>query len=298
MAGRNHKLKHSDKSINMKNMYKNSQVVLAAAAALFVTTVAQAQLISADIGSSAPSVGQYDQYQLSTGNSADFITAGGSYQDSYSAINSATEGGSYTPGSGYSAQTFTTPAAVNGGGFELNSISLAVVPFSGPSPGAGGSSPVVYNLGLYQVSGTSFTELATYTVTSSTAVPNNEGLFQNGYATSDWATIGGINQVLQPNTMYAYAIGAVNGGDYSHLSITTSGTYAGGTAAIIPPTEGLFGGYYQYFGLPTVPGALFASANAEATFDAALTPVNGVPEPSTIALGVMGAAALLFRRLK
>jgi hypothetical protein len=162
-----------------------------------------------DIGSAAPSPGTNDIFQLSTnGNTA--------WPNKPDGINY------YTDNYPVPGQTFTT------GTNAMNLVSVAIRT-GGLDAGGGYGTPSntpTYYLGIYSMSGSTATVLATF----SAANP--------GFTNGDWLQWSGINVSLATNSTYAYSFGRLLGsGGYVALAVATN-AYAGGEMALIPTNGG------------------------------------------------------------
>lgn len=167
--------------------------------------IAHAQTL-ADIGSTAPTPGTNDIYQLSTrGN-----------QTWPDGINYFTDN---NPPAG---QTFTT------GTNAMNLVSVAIKTAglnSGNGYGTPASTPT-YHLSLYSISNST----ATLLVTLSAANP--------GFTDGDWLQWSGLHVRLGPNQTYAFAFGSKpDSGGWAALAVATN-AYAGGEMATIPSGGG------------------------------------------------------------
>jgi hypothetical protein len=179
---------------------------------LLVATVLAGSLNAqtlADIGTAAPIPGTNDIFQLSTnGNTA--------YPNRPDGINY------YTDNSPVPGQTFTT------GTYAMNLVSVDIRTAGLDSGGGYGtpSNTPTYYLGIYSMSGSTATLLATF----SSANP--------GFTDGDWLKWSGISVSLATNTTYAYAFGRLPGsGGYVALAVATN-AYAGGEMALIPTNGG------------------------------------------------------------
>ena len=164
-----------------------------------------------DIGTSAPSPGTNDIYQLSTqGNTA--------YPNKPDGINY------YTDNSSPPGQTFTT------GTNAMRLVSVAIKT-AGLDSGGGYGTPATtptYYLSVYSMSGSTATLLLTVNA------PNP------GFTDGDWLKWSGLNVSLATNKTYAYSFGRQpsSSGGYVALAVATNNTYAGGEIALIPINGG------------------------------------------------------------
>lgn len=188
-------------------------VILAFAAILAVTLRAQTPIIS-DIGSSAPTPGPDDQYQLTTG--------GGSPDGLNYYFDNSTPPG----------QTFTTGS--NPGGYTLNTLAIGTAGNSGGSLPAGGQA---YTLYIYQVlNGTNATLIKTYVSQSSFS-----------FTDDDWLQWTNLGAPLLPNTQYAYTLHR-NSSGWENLANVSGNPYPGGEVCLIPAGGGTitFGSSHSY----------------------------------------------------
>ncbi|MGO8838034.1 MAG: cellulase family glycosylhydrolase [Limisphaerales bacterium] len=160
----------------------------------------------ADIGSSAPTPGINDLYQLSTNGNQKFPDTLNYYTDN-------------NPPAG---QTFTT------GTNAMRLVSVAIKT-AGLDSGGGYGTPATtptYYLSIYSMSGST----ATLLITFSAANP--------GFTDGDWLKWSGLNVPLGTNKTYAYSFGRQpSGGGYAALAVATN-AYAGGEIALIPTSGG------------------------------------------------------------
>ena len=176
--------------------------------AIGLAGVLHAQTLT-DIGSSAPSPGTNDIYQLSTqGNTAN--------PNKPDALNY------YTDNNPPPGQTFTTGTNA----MRLVSVAIKTAGLdSGGGYGTPASTPTYY-LSIYSVSGST----ASLLITVSAANP--------GFTDGDWLKWSGLNVPLGTNKTYAYAFGRQpSGGGYVALAVATN-TYAGGEIALVPISSG------------------------------------------------------------
>jgi hypothetical protein len=244
------------------------RILLTVALAGFAS-VASAQLGGSDLGSTAPTPGQYDISQL--------LTTGDTAQLNDGAINSFYD--NTTGGTGYVGTSFTTGA--NPGGYTLNSLAYK---FGGGQPvGYAGGNDVTLAGGwiitIYKLSGagnTTATPVYTNTVGAITG---------SGNTGADWIqTTGYAAPTLLPNTVYAWTIFLPNNEGYDDLAYATGKPYTGGGLCRIPPG----GGVVTYF----------PADNVSATFDIGLSaivaPLGGIDLGQTAPTpGVADASQLL-----
>jgi len=176
--------------------------------AIGLAGVLHAQTLT-DIGSSAPSPGTNDIYQLSTqGN-----TANPNKPDTLNY---------YTDNNPPAGQTFTT------GTNAMRLVSVAIKT-AGLDSGGGYGTPATtstYYLSIYSMSGSTATLLITVNA------PNP------GFTDGDWLKWSGLNVALGTNKTYAYAFGRQpSGGGYAALAVATN-AYADGEIALIPISGG------------------------------------------------------------
>ncbi|HEY4416781.1 MAG TPA: immunoglobulin domain-containing protein [Verrucomicrobiae bacterium] len=189
---------------------------------------AQAATIST-IGANAPVPGPDDQFQTNFIAAAISPPPGGGGFNYYMNANPS-------PG-----QTFTTGSSVNG--YVLNSLALYDADNTG-----GGFGNETFTLGIYSVSGSAATLVATYT---------SQSLLLTNFTWFQWTNLGAV---LQPNTQYAYAMWA-NGAGWCNLG-NTNASYAGGQVALVPRTGGTM--------------TFSSSSPWNASFDVGLTAITGV----------------------
>jgi autotransporter-associated beta strand protein len=209
------------------------------AAAMWAAPLAHAQTVATltDIGSSSPSPGSSDQYQLNS---------------SQTSLTSYTQ----PPGLNYyfdnaspPGETFTTGSSTTG--YTLNSVAVWTDGNSGSIPSGGQE----YQLYIYSVSG-STAALAAYYDSA------NNFTFTDG----DWLQWSGLSTVLLPNTQYAYTFHRVTAG-WEALGYTNGDPYTGGQICEIP-----IGGGAIIFPTNTV---YPVTSGYNAAFDVGLTPVPG-----------------------
>ncbi len=159
-----------------------------------------------DIGSTAPTPGPNDIYQLTAPTGAS--SPGG--------LNYYTDNGT-PPG-----QTFTTGSSPNG--YVLNSLAVLTAGNGGNLPAAG----QVYVLYLYSITGTSAKLL--YTI-------NSQPKFT--FTQTDWLQWTGLGITLQPNQQYAYAFGRIgSGAGWENMANVSGNLYAGGQVGLFPKAGG------------------------------------------------------------
>jgi hypothetical protein len=198
-------------------------MILAAATTLLLTTVSQAQIVLTDIGTTAPTPGANDIYQLG----ASFAVGSGSEPPG---LNYYWDDGATTPTTGYPGQSFTT-LSNNAAGYVLTSVAIKTL-------GNGGGTPTQtesFTLLIFELSGPgSGTGLTNATLINSftyTTNMNTEG---------DWMQWTGLGVTLAPGTNYAFGFGRSVGtpGDWELISTATNLPYAGGQVCAIPNAGG------------------------------------------------------------
>ena len=205
-------------------MQTKTKTVILAAATLLLTTVSQAAVTLTDIGTTTPTPGANDIYQLAGGGN------GGSGAGS---LNYYWDDGANHPTVGYPGQTFTT--SNNPQGYIVTSVAIK-------TSGGGGGTPLQsqsFTLSIYQLSNplgltpattglTNATLIATYTATSALVT---EG---------DWMQWTGLGTALSPGTNYVFGFGRSPGtpGDWEEISVATGLPYTGGQSVLVPTTSG------------------------------------------------------------
>ena len=173
--------------------------------AIGLAGVLNAQTLT-DLGSTAPSPGVADIFQLSTKGDQTFPDG----------INYFTDNNP-PPG-----QTFTT------GTNALKLVSVTIKT-AGLNNGNGYGTPSItptYYLSIYSMSGSTATLLVTV------SAPNP------GFTDGDWLQWGGLNVALATNQTYAYSFGRLPGsGGYAAMAVATN-AYAGGEMALVPISGG------------------------------------------------------------
>ena len=194
------------------------------AATLTVVPLAGAGVTIVDYGTSNPVPGANDQYQFGAAS----MSTGGSAQDGLNYFSDST-----APG-----QTFTTGSSSSG--YVINGVFVKTSGLNGSAT----TTAQTYTLRLYSVSGSTATLLSTYVSANTLAFPDG-----------DWvAYLGGITNVLQPNTTYAYTHHRNTTG-WDLMSYNNSGTdgYTGGNMCVIAAAGGAI-----TFGSSGVDDATFA----------------------------------------
>ncbi len=179
----------------------------ATSAVASVTVLSPAPGILSNIGTTAPTPGAYDIYQLSTNGDRTSPDGLNYYTDNNPSV----------------GQTFTTGASA------LNLVSVAIKTAglsSGNGYGTPSSTPTYY-LRIYSMSGSTATLLNT-----SYRAPNP------GFTDGVWLQWSGLNVPLAANSTYAYSFGVQpTGGGWAAMAVATN-AYAGGEIAIIPISGG------------------------------------------------------------
>jgi len=222
--------------------------ILLTVALLGMAGVARAQLGGADLGSTAPTPGQYDIAQL--------LTTGDTTAEPDNAINRFYD--NTTGGAGYVGTSFTTGG--NPGGYTFNSLAFKFG--GGGTVGYAGGNDTTLSGGwlitLYRLSGagnTTATPIYTNTVGALTG---------SGNTGADWIqTTGYAAPTLLPNTEYAWTIYQANG--YDDLAYATGTPYSGGALCRILPA----GGAVTYYPADTV------SATFDIGLSAVVAPLGG-----------------------
>jgi hypothetical protein len=200
-------------SFNEKNL-RSAILVFTAVAAM--TGVGYAQATLTDLGSTAPSPGTNDIYQLSASSN----------QTGPDGLNYFTDN---NPPAG---QTFTT------GTNAMNLVSVAIRTAglnSGNGYGTPASTPTYY-LRIYSMSNSTASLLITF------SAPNP------GFTDGDWLQWSGLNVPLATNKTYAFSFGIQpTAGGYAALAVATN-AYASGEIAIIPINDGTIttGGSHKF----------------------------------------------------
>jgi hypothetical protein len=239
--------------------------VLTSTPAVLTVTV---PVVLSDLGATAPVPGTYDISQLST--SGDIQSPDGfNYYDN----NGTPCGESFTTGS-------------NPTGYLLSALYIEFGTVNG-GHSAGGT----YTLRLYSLSGSTAGSTATLL---STYVNNNTA---PATALADWIEwSGGLTNVLQPNTIYAYTLNASSG--YESLGNASGHPYTGGQVVEIPAAGGAvtfgtndFNGTFDAqlvpFGYPVIQAVNISPANATNN------PVYQ-PTPVTLTVNATGGTPLTY----
>jgi hypothetical protein len=193
--------------------------MILAAAALLLATAAQAAVTLTDIGSTAPTPGTNDIYQLGNGGGEP------------TGLNYYWDDGAGNPTTGYPSQTFTTLS--NPQGYILTSVAIQTAGNGGGTGGPTQSQPFV--LYVYELNGAgSGTGLTNATLIASFAATGQ--LLVEG----DWMQWSGLGVPLAPGTNYGFAFGrsASAPGDWEEINAATGLPYAGGQACLIPNAGG------------------------------------------------------------
>jgi hypothetical protein len=180
---------------------------LALALALFTAGAVQAQTATLlDFGSSAPTPGANDQYQLTTGGVS-----------SPDGLNYYFDNGT-PPG-----QTFTT--GTNSGGYTLTTLAIATAGNSGGLSASGQA----YLLRIYQMSSTNNAVLLD-TFTSESGFT---------FTDLDWLQWTNLSVPLDPNTQYAYSFGRISSGaGWENIANVSGNLYSEGQVCLIPTAGG------------------------------------------------------------
>ena len=168
-----------------------------------------------DAGSSAPTSGTYDISQLVT-------TVPTTVADlNYYADN-------YTP----PGQTFTTLGAATNG-YLLSSIYIQneLSTFGGDA-----TTPVVYTLGIYSVSGSNAVLLTSYNSTNLPYITNQPAADPSAIVDGDWIRWTGLTNVLNTNSTYAFSIHKTAGHGWWKVGndYGSGDLYSGGQAVSLP----------------------------------------------------------------
>ena len=192
---------------------------LALASVIALTRAVGAQTL-ANIGTTAPTPGPNDIFQLSTNGDQTWPDGLNYFTDNNPPV----------------GQTFTT--GIN----AMNLVSVAIKTAglnSGNGYGTPSSTPTYY-LRIYSMSGSTATLLITF------SAPNP------GFTDGDWLQWSGLNVPLATNKTYAFSFGIQpTGGGWAALAVATN-AYAGGEIAIIPISGGAItngGGFDAVFDL-------------------------------------------------
>jgi hypothetical protein len=199
---------------------------------LALGTVAGGTVTATDIGAASPTPGPNDITQLLPGTVPSQNNDGLNY---YWDNNNSGAG-----------QTFTT--GPNANGYLLNSLALKTV--DGGNSDTGNS--IGFALYIYSVSSVSNTTLLQTFTASGTL--NTEG---------DWLQWSNLNQILLPNTQYAYIFGKTTGSSYELMQNYGGNHYAGGQICLISTAAG--GPNTLIFGL---------TGNSDAGMDIGLSPAS------------------------
>ncbi len=244
------------------------------AAAAVVITVAgaahgQTPATLTDLGTTAPTPGAVDIYQLSTSGQVDMPDGLNYYDDNQS-----------NHGAGEPGQTFTTPNTSSG--YLLDS--LAIKTGGGTTSGTG--SLQSYLLHIYSVSGSTATLVATYSANNVT------------FADGDWLQWSGFSLPLSPNTVYAYSFGKASAviSGWEELANASGNLYTGGEIGLMPVAGGTitFGSSHAYDGVFDV-GLIPASSLVVSQPTA--SPSNTVYAGTTVTLNVsvIGATPYFYQ---
>ncbi len=240
----------------------NLPILCAFASAVFLTSAANGQVTLTDIGSTAPTPGTNDIYQLGGGGGEP------------SGLNYYWDDGATTPTTGYPSQTFTT--SNNPQGYVLTSIAIQTAGGGGGGNG-GPTESQNFTLLIFRMNGSgSGTGLTNATLIGSYTVA---GQLQ---AEGDWMQWTGLGTSLLPGTNYGFAFGRAVGspGDWEEISAASGLPYSGGQACLIANA----GGKVKYSS---------SANNYDMTFDIGLAlpaaPVPGQPieSPSTANIAVL-----------
>ena len=244
------------------------KVALMVGALMVLAGATRAQTL-ADLGTTAPTPGAVDIYQLSTSGQTD-KPDGLNYYDDNQSNHSAGEPG----------QTFTT--LNNSSGYVLNS--LAIKTGGGTTSGTG--TPQSYLLHIYSVSSGNAALIATYSAGNVT------------FADGDWLQWSGLSLPLSPDTVYAYSFGkassAVTG--WEELANAGGNPYSSGEIGLFPIAGGgiTYGSSHAYDGVFDVG---LVPANVPSINQLTVSPTNEVfsGTPVTFTASVMGAQPLYMQ---
>jgi len=212
-------------------------------ALLAMASAAQAASINI-IGANPPVPGPDDQYQTNFLAAAQSPPPGGGDFNYYLDANPS-------PG-----QTFTTGG--NPTGYTINSLYLYDSDNTGGSFGS-----QTFTLGIYSVSGSTATQIATFT---------SQTLSLTDFTWFQWTNLSTV--ILQPNTQYAYAMWR-NGSGWCNLGSVSNATYSGGEVARVPQGGGSL--------------TFSSEANWDAAFIVGLTPLTSVAVGQTTFSTGLGA---------
>jgi Concanavalin A-like lectin/glucanases superfamily len=247
---------------------KSQATALAAAAALFFTIVAQAQVTLTDVGGTAPTPGALDITQNVENNTIRFTAPFNYYSDNTSDAPGQTFGNGPNP-------------------LVITSLALQ----TSLDNGGGGTGPQVYELRFYSVSGSAATLITTYTSPSSS------------FTAGDWIQWSGLSVPLSANGAYAYCFRRLpSGSGWCQVALSTNNLYAAGQAALIPPAGGTMTFYGGGFGpvdavfdigLSLPPSAPVANPPAESPASANLAQLSG--SPVTLTASAAGTTPIYFQ---
>jgi mannan endo-1,4-beta-mannosidase len=245
-----------------KQIATGRMLFLAGATVLTLALAAQAQTLT-DIGAGNPTPGGYDISQLSTNGNQSLTSSGGF---NYFTDNTNPPGQTFTTGNN---PLVLTSVAIRTGTSPLNS-------------GSGGLGPQAYQLRLYSVSAGSAGLLgAAYTS------PTNFS-----YVDGHWVRWGTLFVGLATNTTYAYTFARVSTG-WDGLAVASGNPYAGGEAALIPPSGGTVTfqsshGFDAVFDISLSPPQINEPANSTFTLEAENSLLTGSTYVSASASGYSG----------
>ena len=117
----------------------------------------------------------------------------------------------------------------------------------------------------------------------------SSGSGAEGFVDSGTITVTDLTLNAGSSAFYALRAWRVSDGSSYETALTTPGAHVGSSAATAITLGGTVAG--------SPPTLITATANLHPTFSLSVVPA-AVPEPSVLALGLLGGAALMFRRRK
>ncbi|HEY3862639.1 MAG TPA: LamG-like jellyroll fold domain-containing protein [Verrucomicrobiae bacterium] len=198
--------------------------LLTVTASLFLAATAPAAVTLTDLGTTAPTPGPNDIFQLAGGGNA------GSGAGS---LNYYWDDGANHTTVGYPGQTFTT--LNNPQGYILTSVAISTAGHGGGTPTQNQS----FTLSIYQLSNPLGLTPATTGLTNATLVASYSTTFALA-AEGDWIQWSGLATTLAPGTNYVIGFGRSVGspGDWEEINVATNLPYAGGQACLVPVASG------------------------------------------------------------